>query len=237
MGKAISEFLVSQNVTVVGIARSASHLAALAASLGPHFVPLALDVTDDSKLPQLDSLLSQFPSQPLLALINNAGVLAPLEKLSDASLKDWRRNFDVNLFSVLALTQLCLPRLRAAHGRIINVSSGAAVNAYRGWSAYCASKAAVNMLTLSLAVEEPEIVAVALRPGVVDTDMQGEIRTDGGSAMGDVHAKFLTYHANGELLAPEVPGNVIARLALGAGKELSGKFYSWNAPELAAFRD
>ncbi|KAJ1932278.1 hypothetical protein FBU59_006427 [Linderina macrospora] len=237
MGKAISEYLVAHSATVIGVARSAAALAALADSLGPLFVPCALDITDDTKLPLVLDTINRLPTQPLLALVNNAGVLGPLEKLATASVSDWRHNFDVNVFSILALTQLCLPKLRESRGRIINVSSGAAVNAYSGWAAYCAAKAAVNMLTASMAVEEPEVVAVALRPGVVDTEMQAEIRSDGAGAMGDIHGKFLGYHANGELLPPDVPGNVVARLALGAGKELSGKFYSWNAPELAAFRD
>lgn len=60
-----------------------------------------------------------------------------------------------------------IPELRKSKGRIIFVSSGAAVTGYQGWGAYGASKAAMNHLSLTLAVEEPNITSVAIRPGVI----------------------------------------------------------------------
>ncbi|KAG5459558.1 MAG: hypothetical protein BJ554DRAFT_28, partial [Olpidium bornovanus] len=89
------------------------------------------------------------------------------------------RLFDVNLFAVFLLTQKALPHLRKQRGRVVMVSSGAANKAYVGWSAYCCSKAALNMLTENLAAEEPEIASVAVRPGVVETEMQKIIRDSG----------------------------------------------------------
>ncbi|RZJ74455.1 MAG: SDR family NAD(P)-dependent oxidoreductase, partial [Flavobacterium sp.] len=63
---------------------------------------------------------------------------------------------------------------------IINISSGAALKPYFGWSVYCSTKAALNMLTQTLAVEQAEekngVKVLAIAPGVVDTDMQVEIR-------------------------------------------------------------
>jgi NAD(P)-dependent dehydrogenase (short-subunit alcohol dehydrogenase family) len=54
------------------------------------------------------------------------------------------------------------------------------MTAYSGWSAYSASKAAINSLSQSLALEEPSITSLAIRPGVVDTEMQNDIRTKRG---------------------------------------------------------
>jgi NAD(P)-dependent dehydrogenase (short-subunit alcohol dehydrogenase family) len=78
---------------------------------------------------------------------------------------------------------------------------------------------------MTLGAEEPDVTTVSIRPGVIDTAMQQEIR--------DVHLrnmdpkdaeKFSSAHRDGKLNRPEQPGNVIARLVLDAPKELSGKF-------------
>jgi NAD(P)-dependent dehydrogenase (short-subunit alcohol dehydrogenase family) len=71
----------------------------------------------------------------------------------------------------LALTQLLLPALRAAAGRIVAISSDAAVEAYDGWGGYGASKAALDRLAAVLAVEEPALRAYAVDPGDMATDM------------------------------------------------------------------
>lgn len=77
---------------------------------------------------------------------------------------------------------------------------------------------------MTLAVEEPDVTTMSIRPGVVDTDMQIEVR--GHNSVMDVKdvQKFKSLHEEGKLLKPELPGNVIARLAVGGEKELSGKF-------------
>ena len=69
-------------------------------------------------------------------------------------------------------------RSRPGTGSLVNMSSGAATTPYRGWAAYCASKAAVEMLTEVVGLEEADtgLLAYAGRPGVVDTDMQALIR-------------------------------------------------------------
>lgn len=107
---------------------------------------------------------------------------------------------------------------------MILTSSGAATGAYATWGPYGSSKAALNHLGLTLSVEEPDITAVSIRPGIVDTAMQVTIR--GAHEVMDARdaAKFKSLHEEGKLLRPEQPGNVIARLAVGAEKELSGKF-------------
>lgn len=117
-----------------------------------------------------------------------------------------------------------IPSLRQTHGRIILTSSGAATGPYSTWGAYGSSKAALNHLGMTLAAEEPDITTVCIRPGVVDTEMQVEVR--GHKTVMDEKdvEKFRTLFEEGKLLKPEQPGNVMARLAVAAGKDLSGKF-------------
>lgn len=169
------------------------------------------------------------------ALINNAGVLEPIAKLSDVAPSAWAQNINVNLLAPLALTQAALPYLREAKGRVINISSGAAVKPVQGWSAYCASKAALNHFTRVLAVEEPQITALALRPGVVDTAMQAAIREKGAAAMAeDDLARFVGLHEKGELLPPELPATALAKLALSAPQSWSGEFIQWDDERIEA---
>lgn len=118
-----------------------------------------------------------------------------------------------------------LPSLRKTKGCIILVSSGAAVSAYAAWGAYGASKAVLNHVATTLAVEEPDVTTVSIRPGTVDTEMQRELREKHHTSMDKKDAeKFAGLKSEGKLLEPEQPGNVLARLVVGAEKSLSGKF-------------
>jgi len=118
-----------------------------------------------------------------------------------------------------------LPELRKSRGRIIFTSSGAATGAYSAWGAYGGSKAAMNHLAMTLAVEEPQVISVSIRPGTVDTEMQRELREVHHTAMDKKDAeKFAGLKSSGSLLRPDQPGHVIAKLALDASPELSGKF-------------
>lgn len=121
-----------------------------------------------------------------------------------------------------------LPALRESKGKIIFTSSGAAVNAYRGWALYAATKAAMNSFAMSLGAEEPDVTSVSIRPGMVDTEMQRALREDHGTSLdAEMHSKFTGVHKDGKLLKPEQPGHVMAKLVLDAPKEISGRFYSY----------
>ncbi|ETI22838.1 hypothetical protein G647_06915 [Cladophialophora carrionii CBS 160.54] len=147
--------------------------------------------------------------------------------------EEWEGVFKVNVTSCVVTISEALPWLRQAKGRIIFTSSGAAQNAYPSWGAYGASKAAINHLTMTLKNEEPDVTTVAIRPGVVDTAMQKDIRESFLSNMDEKdQQKFRSAKEDGKLLPPEKPGNIIAELAVSAEKELSGSFLSWDDPKL-----
>lgn len=113
--------------------------------------------------------------------INNAGVLEPIAPLRDCDAEDVRRHIDINVLGVFHGSRAFVRHLRARGGEgvLVNVSSGAAHSPYAGWSAYCAGKAAVDMLSRCLAVEEEGtgLRVHAVAPGVIDTDMQALIRS------------------------------------------------------------
>jgi NAD(P)-dependent dehydrogenase (short-subunit alcohol dehydrogenase family) len=130
--------------------------------------------------------------------------------------------------------------LRKTNGRILLTSSGAATSAYQGWGCYGAGKAVLNHLALTLSVEEPSVTTISIRPGVVDTEMQREIREVHHERMSEKdREKFSGLKSSGGLLKPEQPGHVIARLAVGGEevKSFNGKFLSWNDESLGKFQE
>jgi len=112
--------------------------------------------------------------------VNNAGVLEPIAPLRDVEPADFALHLRVNVLGVFHGTRSFVRHLRARGGEgvLVNVSSGASQNAYAGWSAYCAAKAAVDRLTEVVQLEEADagLRAYAVAPGVIDTDMQALIR-------------------------------------------------------------
>lgn len=104
-------------------------------------------------------------------LVNCAGIFReqPLENAGEA---DWSETLEVNVTAPWRLSRALLPSLRRRRGVIVNVGSDAAFLGYRGSIVYCASKGAVTGLTRALATElAPEVRAVCVCPGPVDTDM------------------------------------------------------------------
>jgi NAD(P)-dependent dehydrogenase (short-subunit alcohol dehydrogenase family) len=161
-------------------------------------------------------------------IIINHGALLPLERIADANIEEWKRVYDINVFSAIALAKEARPLLRKTQGRIIFTSSGAALGGYVSWCAYGSSKAAMNSLARHLAVEEPSIATIAVGPGRVDTDMQKDLRDAGKGVMADAdYATFVKDFDEGQLNRPELPAQVIADLSIAAPLELSGKYLKY----------
>ncbi|RKP12719.1 hypothetical protein BJ684DRAFT_20757 [Piptocephalis cylindrospora] len=240
LGKATAKALLERGARVVGFARSAEALWDLAHSLPQevqtHFLPVPGDITRGEDVARLlEQTRSRFGGQ-LDGIVHNAGTLGGIERVADVSVQAWKHVFDVNVFSILDLTQRALPLLRTSGGRVLVVSSGAATHAYTGWSSYSASKAAANMLVQSIAAEEPRITALAIRPGVLDTGMQDYIRREGKEVMKpSEYAKFTGLKADGKLGSPDLVAKVLSRLVLTADQELNGGFYNWTDEALEPY--
>ncbi|MGF1454295.1 MAG: SDR family oxidoreductase [Alphaproteobacteria bacterium] len=115
-------------------------------------------------------------------LVNNAGVIDPIARLTDSDPEAWSRVVDINLKGVYYGMRLAIPdMLKGGGGTVINISSGAATGALEGWSHYCATKAAVLSLTRCGHKEYGDrgITVVGLSPGTVATDMQVLIKDSG----------------------------------------------------------
>lgn len=176
LGHRLATFLAGQGVTLILTARGATALHEMAASLpsstSPHVV-LTGDVADPQHRSALAAAVQQLGRLDLL--INNASTLgiSPLPPLMDYPLEQFERVLKINLLAPLALIQETRPWLCQASGLVINLSSDAAVGGYEGWGAYGASKAALDLLSLTLANElrNDGIGVVSVDPGDMRTQM------------------------------------------------------------------
>jgi NAD(P)-dependent dehydrogenase (short-subunit alcohol dehydrogenase family) len=174
-----------------------------------------LDLCNDEELAALAGGLGD---RPIDVLINNAGRQAEPRRqaLGDFDRGAWRAVFDINLFTPMRLSELVLDHLeRSGRGRIVMISSdlgSMALNTFGGSYAYRASKAALNSIARSQAIDLAArgIIAVALSPGWVLTDMGGPDAP----------------------LEVETSARGIQKVIDGLSAEDSGKFLSWDGREL-----
>lgn len=139
---------------------------------------VVFDVTDAGHT--LQAMEQVVLGGPVQVLVNNAGVHADAP-MAGMSLEDWRAVVDVNLNGFFHVTQpLLLPMIRTRWGRIVNVSSVAAVRGNRGQVNYSAAKAALHGATRSLAIELASrgITVNAIAPGIISGSMAGAAFAD-----------------------------------------------------------
>jgi NAD(P)-dependent dehydrogenase (short-subunit alcohol dehydrogenase family) len=171
LGFAVAEALATDGWRLAIDARGAGPLERAAAhfrSHGADVVALAGDVADAWHRAGLVELAGDRVD----VLINNASVLGPSPQpaLAAYPLDELEQVYRVNAIAPVALAQLVLPRM-AAGGRIINVTSDAAVEAYEGWGGYGSSKAALDQASAVLGAEHPELRVYAVDPGDMRTQM------------------------------------------------------------------
>ncbi len=184
LGAALAKRLVSRSQPVIIVGRRMNKLLETKEESGnPSLIRTV--VADVSKSSGHQAILESInENERVKALIHNAAMLEPVNLLMEADPEQWREHMEVNINGPLFLTKALMPRLKPENaeeqrgGRVLHISSGAAHYPYRGWGAYCTSKAAFHMLYKVLASElSPSGIAVgSARPGVVDTPMQDLIR-------------------------------------------------------------
>jgi NAD(P)-dependent dehydrogenase (short-subunit alcohol dehydrogenase family) len=127
-------------------------------------------------------------------LINNAGVIRPIGLIGDVDPDEWAEVLAVNAGGAMRCTSALLPMLLERRGTIVNMSSGAAYRALEGWSAYCASKAALVMLSRAIDLEYRarglRVFSLGIPP--TDTAMQGAIRASGINDVSKIPQQNLT---------------------------------------------
>ncbi|TIA87222.1 hypothetical protein E3P99_03307 [Wallemia hederae] len=230
IGLEIVRSLLTSHASVVTVSRSLTdELKQLQQSYADNLRVILGDVTNrDTSKQAVETATKTYGK--LTTIILNHGIIDPIGRVAEVDVSKVTEAMNVNCVSLYHTIQLALPHLRESRGKILLVSSGAATGGYAAWSAYNASKAAMNALATTLSNEEKDVITLAIRPGVVDTGMQEDIRNLGESHMPpELHKKFVDLHQQGKLVKPQDTAKVYANLALkDVNRELSGQFLSWD---------
>ncbi len=222
IGLAAAAALARLGAKVTFTARTAESLATAGAALAGAATGVICDITDRQRL--ADVTASGFD-----ILVNNAAIVTPIGRITDLTPQAFSASIETNLTAQFDAIRLCLPAMLArGKGSIVNVSSGAAHRPQEGWSAYCAGKAGLAMLTKSVHLEygSQGIRAFGFAPGVVDTDMQAIIRASGINPVSQL--------PRASLAPAEQPGRVIAWLCTEAAVALAGAELDIRDPTLRA---
>ena len=173
MGAATAKELARRGFHVLAGVRRDANADTLRAEGIEGLEPHILDITVDSDVTAIADRVARDPlRRPLRALINNAGIAinAPVETLP---LTEWRRQFEVNLFGHIAMTQALLPSLLSSSGTVVNISSIGGKFALPTYGAYAGSKFALEAVSDALRreVSDAGIKVVVVEPGAVKTEM------------------------------------------------------------------
>lgn len=176
LGLTLARFLAQRGYNLIINARDPQQLAEASVSLSKSATNVEAIAGDIAEVDCRQRLVAALrPHGRLDLLVNNASTLGPLPMpdLADYSLAGMRQAFEVNTIAPLALVQATLPYLTAAGGLVVNISSDAAVGGYEGWGGYGASKAALDLVSITLANElrDEAIGVVAVDPGDMRTGM------------------------------------------------------------------
>ncbi len=194
IGKSIAEILLGKDYIVYGYSRTNT-------IRHSNFTFIKIDLSDLDKVQKFT--FPTFDNAEVL-LINNAariGKVIPLNLKTDADI--------VNEYSLNIITPslLCAKFINAFHDKkkiLINISSGAANSTIASWSTYCATKSALDRLTQVIAEEKhKDLTIFSVHPGIVDTQMQAEIRKADINLF-PLLSKFTNYYNNNELEDPKV---------------------------------
>jgi NAD(P)-dependent dehydrogenase (short-subunit alcohol dehydrogenase family) len=220
LGLGLTRVYLSEGWSVLAVNRE--HSAELEALEQDELKLIHCELTDDR---DLASLASYLKSRTIDVLINNAGRMAKTGPVRNGESTQgfghfdrdlWRDVFDINLFTPMHLCELLTDNVaHAENGRMITLSSmlgSMAMNSQGGLYAYRASKAGVNAIMKSLAIDlrDRGITAIAMHPGWVQTDMGGA----------------------GADLDVETSVTGMKKVIDGLTPEDSGKFLSWDGSEM-----
>jgi NAD(P)-dependent dehydrogenase (short-subunit alcohol dehydrogenase family) len=208
LGAAIAEQLLAPGVSVLGIARGThTGLAAAADTAGASVVQWQADLGDPLPLAQrLETWLAGIDAGHFdrASLINNAGVISRIGPVDAGPRDELSLALRVGLEAPLLLSAAFLKATAGwrAERRILNISSGLGRRAMAGSASYCAAKAGLDHLTRAMALDEAQRPGgariVSLAPGVIDTDMQLQLRSAAPQGFPD-QSRFLALHAQQQL--------------------------------------
>ena|SRR5690625_4890230 len=236
LGEAVAIQLMEMGVNVIGISRSINEqLPEAAKEKQVSYEHYSCDIGDIAALEETFQKVSNEIFQQevtKLYLVNNAAVIDPVDQSMNIKAQDLAYHMEVNATAPMVLMNLFLNKANQDKVPFVGltVTSGAAERPIYGWSAYCSTKASINMYTKTAALEQDQLntknKVIAFSPGIMDTPMQGRIRESSEAEFADVET-FKGYKENNLLKDPGIVGKVLVDI-LTDEKVKNGKIYYVN---------
>lgn len=219
IGAATALALAEHGASVVVAARSASSCHVVVDKImarGGKAMAMSCDVSHSDQVAAVIALALQRFGR-LDYIINSAGVMDPLAPIEESPPDAWARCIEINLNGSFYACHAALPIFRAQNsGVIVNLSSGAAFHALEGWSAYCAAKAGLAMLTRVLTAETAgsDIRIYGFQPGMINTELTRSALRHKVNRIADLDPATFD--------SPEAPAAAIAWLCRHRPRDLCG---------------
>ncbi|WP_152654920.1 (S)-benzoin forming benzil reductase [Oceanobacillus sp. CFH 90083] len=231
LGASVAKLFLESGINVVGISRTDNaKLYQYAKENNTNYHFIACDLSEKASIQRACDRLDEMLFKETLSqifLINNAGLVDPIERAENIDMDDLMKQVHVNTVAPMILTNHFLKKASEHHVRLLTaiVTSGAAEKPKYGWSVYCSTKASMNMYTQTVAIEQAdtEHAIIAFSPGVMDTGMQETIRSSSQGAFQDVES-FRALKENNELRDAEIIGGVLVDILMDDNME-NGKIY------------
>jgi len=209
LGKALTELLLrDENNYVYGFARSCS-----ITHKNYHHTTIDfndLEAVQNYSFPHLENVEQ-------LVLINNAGLVGDVKHVGKIDPKQIILCYNVNLVApaIIANSFISAYNDNTLEKLIINISSGAGRSAIDGWNVYCSAKSGIDMfsqvLNEEIKIDNSNIKVLSLAPGIIDTDMQVQIRAADQSNFSNIE-KFIEYKNGGDLATPEATASLVHQI-------------------------
>ena len=227
IGRFLSLELVNSGFSVIALSRDSSHLNTLGEELkqiDSNSRTIACDLSSSEDISKACRIICDSFLE-ISGIVHNAGVIDPIKPIGEANSDDWNYLIKVNLLGVQEITQGLYPLINGKkHTRVTTISSGASKYPIGSWSAYCVSKAGLDMWTRCLAEEgkDQNISAISVAPGIVDTNMQVNIRSSKPEDF-PLHPHFVDYHDSGQLVNPQEVATQLLDLVTKHSMEQTGE--------------
>ncbi len=235
LGESIAEFLLESYVHVIGVSRTKNlGLQAKAKEYNVNYIHLTTDLTVANEVEEMiikaNEILSEYEVNSLY-IINNAGMLEPMNQAKEVDSKKLIKHFQINALTPMMITNNFLKLSEKADYTltIANITSGAATKAIYGWSAYSSSKASLNAYTQTVGIEQNVLKTYnkifAFSPGIMDTDMQKHIRIQDKDAFIEVE-NFKNYKKSNLLKDTDVVAGVFLDILTSESEIRNGEIYN-----------
>lgn len=231
LGKNIAILFLKKNIPVIGLSRHENEdLVQLANEYDTTYQHITCDLNDQKEtLEVLKHVEAKFKQGQIVYLVNNAAMIEPIHQAAKIDPLQLAKHIQVNVTAPMTITNYLLHALNKKGATLINtiITSGAAERAVHGWSAYCSTKAAMNRYVETIALEQKNLktnhMIIGLSPGIMDTEMQTEIRKSTREAFDEVDT-FIQYKDNQLLRQPEEIAQILMHILF--EEQLSnGKIY------------